>query len=187
MRLALSTALTVCLFGLMQPAVACAQLSANVWMCDRGTIWENARWDTEGDGNTRFLGRFIFNFTEEWPGFDIGLDDSTLEEQFATYAEWIAADGGSPVEVLQVDQIETDHATALRHLQRDRVDGDDTMSAVMLAQVSDARIMLYLDGPAHTPLKEIEAVSRQVAELLRDHCADAVSCASDTSAKVATE
>ena len=64
----MATALTLCAgFALPQAAAACAQLSAQVWMCDRGTPWEEATWDTVGDGSTRYLGEVILNFTQEWP------------------------------------------------------------------------------------------------------------------------
>lgn len=167
------------IFSLPHIGSACAQLSPNVWMCDRGTAWESAEWDGAGDGNARYLGDLTFNFTEDFPGVEINAGDATLEEQYTTYSEWVAADGMAPVEVLQTDTIQTEHATALRHLQRDRIEDQDTMSAVMLAQVSDARIMLYLDAPATTTLAEIDALSRDVVDLLRADCADPVSCAED--------
>ena len=75
----MATALTLCAgFALPQAAAACAQLSAQVWMCDRGTPWEEATWDTVGDGSTRYLGEVILNFTQEWPGYDIADGTSTL-------------------------------------------------------------------------------------------------------------
>ena len=179
MRLATHPLAIAAFLSVPHAAAACAQLSPNVWMCDRGTAWEGAEWDGAGDGTARYLGDLTLNFTEDFPGADIGADDSTLEEQYATYSEWVAADGMAPVEVLQSDTITTDHATVLRHLQRDRIEDQETMSAVMLAQVSQARMMLYLDAPASTSLSEIDALSREVAQMLRDNCADSVSCAED--------
>lgn len=156
---------------------ACAQLSAHVWMCDRGTVWEDATWDTVGDGSTRYLGEAILNFTEEWPGFDITDSVATLEEQFETYNAYVAADGGPAPQVLQVDKIVTRDGLTLRHLQYDEIEGDRTMSAVMLSEVGNARIMLYLDTKDQTPLAEMEKMSFEVAMTLRSSCADTVSCA----------
>ena len=175
-----SAALTLCVaMALPQASLACAQLSANVWMCDRGTPWETAKWDVFGDGSTRYLGEVILNFTEEWPGHEITDLTATLEEQYTTYAEWIAGDGGTPPEVLQVDKIVTPQGHTLRHLQYDEIDGSRTMSAVMLSEVGAARIMLYLDTADTMPLAEMEKLSYDVAMMLRDTCADEVSCAQD--------
>lgn len=167
----------LCTALLPQTAAACAQLSANVWMCDRGTEWEYATWDVIGDGSTRYLGEVILNFTEEWPGFDITDNQSTLEEQFATYTAWIAAEGSAPLEVLQVDKIVTPQGLTLRHLQYDEIEGDRTMSAVMLSEVGSARIMVYLDTADTMPLQEMDKMSHEVAMMLRDVCADEISCA----------
>lgn len=160
-----------------QASYACAQLSANVWMCDRGTPWETATWDVIGDGSTRYLGEVIFNFTEEWPGHEITDPAATLEEQYTTYAEWIAGDGGPAPDVRQIDQIKTPQGETFRHLQYDEIEGARTMSAVMLSQVGDARIMLYLDTADSMPLAEMDKLSYDVAMMLRDTCADEVSCA----------
>ena len=174
----MATALTLCAgFALPQAAAACAQLSAQVWMCDRGTPWEEATWDTVGDGSTRYLGEVILNFTQEWPGYDIADGTSTLEEQYETYSAWIAADGGPAPEVLKVDRIDTPMGTTLRHLQYDEIEGDRTLSAVMLSDVGSARIMLYLDTTDTMPLDEMDKMSFEVAMMLRDTCADEISCA----------
>ena len=165
--------------ALPQAAFACAQLSATVWMCDRGTAWETAKWDVIGDGTTRYLGEVILNFTEEWPGHEITDISATLEEQFTTYAAWIAAESPTQPEVLQVDKIVTPQGHTLRHLQYDEIDGSRTMSAVMLSEVGAARIMLYLDTSDSMPLEEMEKMSFDVAMMLRDTCADEVSCAQD--------
>lgn len=146
-------------------------------MCDRGTEWESAEWDVVGDGSTRYLGEVILNFTEEWPGFEITDSVATLEEQYATYEQWIAADGGTPRDVLQVDKIVTPAGLTLRHLQYDEIEGDRTMSAVMLSEVGTARIMLYLDTTDEMPLEDMEKLSFEVAMMLRDNCADEISCA----------
>ena len=176
-RLAILT-LTAAL-ALPQASAACAQLSAEVWMCDRGTPWESAKWDVIGDGSTRYLGEVILNFTQEWPGHEITDMSATLDEQYTTYAEWIAAESDVPPEVLQVDKIVTPQGLTLRHLQYDEIDGSRTMSAVMLSQVGASRIMLYLDTADSMLLEEMEKMSFDVAMMLRDTCADEVSCAID--------
>ena len=163
--------------ALPQASAACAQLSADVWMCDRGTAWEAAKWDVVGDGSARYIDTYILNFTEEWPGHEITDSVATLEEQFATYDAWIAADGNAPLEILQVDKIVTPRGLTLRHLQYDQINGDRTLSAVMLSQVGPARIMLYLDTSDTTPLEDMEKMSFDVAMMLRDTCEDALSCA----------
>lgn len=163
--------------ALPQASLACAQLSADVWMCDRGTAWEGAKWDVIGDGSTRYIEDYILNFTQEWPGFEITDSVATLDEQFATYSQWVAADDSAPLEVLQVDKIVTPRGLTLRHLQYDKINGDRTLSAVMLSQVGPARIMLYLDTADTTPLEDMEKMSFDVAMMLRDTCEDALSCA----------
>ncbi len=171
-------ALVICAaIGTPHMSSACAQLAPEVWMCDRGTEWETAKWDVVGDGSTRYIPEFIMNFTQEWPGFAITDSVATLEEQFATYVEWIAADNVVAPEVLQVDKIVTPHGLTLRHLQYDEVDGDRTMSAVMLSEVGASRIMLYLDAADTMSLEQMEKMSFDVAMMLRDTCADAISCA----------
>ena len=165
--------------ALPQAAAACAQLSEHVWMCDRGTPWEAAQWDAAGDGATRILGDVVLNFTEEWPGFEIADELATLEERYATYVAWVAADGMSPLQVLQSDNIAYPSAYAMRTIQRDEIEGEEFMSVVMLAQVGEARIMLYLDAPENTELAEMDTMSRSVLALLQDSCADEISCAED--------
>jgi hypothetical protein len=179
MRYAVAALVICAATGMPQMSSACAQLAPDVWMCDRGTVWETAEWDIFGDGSTRYTPDFILNFTQEWPGFEITDSVATLEEQFATYAEWIAADGGSAPEVLQVDKIVTPRGLTLRHLQYDEVEGDRTMSAVMLSEVGAARIMVYLDAADTMPLEQMEKMSFDVAMMLRDTCADAIACAPD--------
>ncbi len=179
MNLRALTLAGVTVLALTQAVMACAQLSAHVWMCDRDTPWEIAEWDAAGDGSTRILGDLVLNFTEEWPGFEIADDLATLNEQYATYSEWIVADGNAPLEVLYSDQVDFVGGTSMRALQRDTVEGTEFMSAVMLAQVGAARIMLYLDAPSNTALAEIDSQSRSILDMLRDNCADPVSCADD--------
>ena len=163
--------------ALPHAASACAQLSEHVWMCDRGTPWELAEWDAAGDGATRILGDVVLNFTEEWPGFEISDDLATLEERYATYVAWVAADGMSPLQVLQSDNVDFPSGNAFRTIQRDEIEGEEFLSAVMLAQVGAARIMLYLDAPENTELAEMDSLSRGVLTLLQDSCADEISCA----------
>lgn len=158
---------------------ACAQLSEHVWMCDRGTPWEAAEWDAAGDGSARFLDDLVLTFTDEWPGFEIGDDVSTLEERFATYAEWVEGDGQIPLQKLQSDRVTLGNVTSVRSLQRDEIEGSAFMSAVMLTQVGAARIMLYLDAPDTTELADMDQMSRDILALLRDTCADEISCADD--------
>ncbi|MEM5519036.1 hypothetical protein [Sulfitobacter sp. AS59] len=163
--------------ALPQASAACAQLSADVWMCDRGTVWEAAKWDVIGDGSARYIDNYVLNFTQEWPGHEITDNVATLEEQFATYDAWIEADGNAPLEVLQIDKIVTPRGLTLRHLQYDQINGDRTLSAIMLSQVGPARIMLYLDTADTTPLEDMEKMSFDVAMMLRDTCEDPLSCA----------
>ncbi len=165
--------------ALPHTVAACSQLSAHIWMCDRDTPWEVAGWDAAGDGSTRILGDMVLNFTEEWPGYEIADDLATLEERYATYSEWIAADGNTPLEVFQSDRVNFAGGTAVRALQRDALDGDELMSAVMLAEVGASRIMLYLDTPSDTALADVDSQSRSILEMLNDTCADAISCADD--------
>ncbi len=126
--------LRACMFGavaalaLPHAGYACAQLSENVWMCDRGTAWEAAEWDTAGDGSARFLDDLVLTFSEEWPGFEIGDDKSTLEERFATYVEWVEGDGQIPLQKLLSDRVTLGNATAVRSLQRDEIEGSAFMN-----------------------------------------------------------
>lgn len=166
-------------WALPSAAAACAQLSENVWMCDRSTAWETAEWDAAGDGSARFLGDLTLTFTEEWPGFEIGDDVTTLEERYATYAEWVAGDGQMPLEQLQNDRVTVGDATSVRSIQRDEIEGNAYMSVVMMTQVGASRIMLYLDAPDSTPITEMDTMSRDILALLRDTCADEISCAAD--------
>ncbi|APE43457.1 hypothetical protein BOO69_08535 [Sulfitobacter alexandrii] len=178
-RLAVAGAVGMALLGLPQAAVACAQLSQDVWMCDRGTPWETATWDQYGDGATLLLDDYVLDFTQEWPGHEITDGVSTLEELFATYNAWAAAEAEAPANLLQSDRMNLPHATVVRHIQRDLWEGEPYLQAVMLAQVSDARIMLWLQAPNETPVEDLDLASREVASLLRDDCADPVSCAED--------
>ncbi|MGB3244658.1 MAG: hypothetical protein WBB25_08995 [Sulfitobacter sp.] len=164
---------------LPQMSAACAQLSENVWLCDRGSQWEAAEWDTASDGSTLINGALVLNFTEHWPGFEITDDLSTLQEQFTTYSEWIAADGEAPLEVYQTDLLDIESGEALRSIERNQIDGSETLSAIMLVQVSASRIMIFLDGPVGMDVREMDAASREVLSLLKDNCADPVSCAAD--------
>ncbi|MGJ8616846.1 MAG: hypothetical protein ACSHWS_08370, partial [Sulfitobacter sp.] len=136
-------------------------------------------WDPAGDGTTRILGDVTLNFTEEWPGFEIGDDLTTLKERYTTYSEWVAGDGNAPLQVLQSDQLTLEGGIAVRSIQLDALEGKTFMSAVMLAQVGASRIMLYLDAPENTEIEHMEAMSRDVAGMLRDSCADPISCAAD--------
>ena len=82
-----------------------------------------------------------------------------------------------PFGIVKVDRIDTPMGTTLRHLQYDEIEGDRTMSAVMLSDVGSARIMLYLDTTDTMPLDEMDKMSFEVAMMLRDTCADEISCA----------
>ena len=77
--------------------------------------------------------------------------------------------------------------SAFRSLRRDRYDDVETISAVMLAEVDVARIMLWLDGPPSTGWDEIDAASLEVLGLLRNICADPDTCAGPDQARVMTE
>ncbi len=169
----------VAALALPHAASACAQLSQHVWMCDRGTPWETAEWDTAGDGTARFLGELVLAFSEEWPGFEIGDDISTLEERFETYEQAVADDGHITLETLLTDRVTLGDATSVRSIQRDEIEVTAFMSAVMLTQVGSRQIMLYLDAPETTELSEMDQMSRDILVLLKDNCADEISCADD--------
>lgn len=173
--------------GLPHMASACHQLSAHVWMCAGGTPWALAEWDPYGDGATLLLDDYVLNFTEDWPGAEIRDDLTTLQEQFVTYSELVEVDGNAPLEIKAQDVLDIPAGKAFRSLQRDRYDEVETISAVMLAQVSEARIMLWLDGPLSTEWETIDSNSYAVLDLLRDACVDAQTCASRDQAIVATE
>ncbi|QFT60007.1 hypothetical protein FIU94_14340 [Sulfitobacter sp. THAF37] len=179
MRRALAWALGAALLSLPQTAAACAQLSQDVWMCARGSAWETATWDQYGDGATLLLDDYVLDFTQDWPGSEITDGISTLEELFTTYAAWAAAEAEAPSNLLQSDKLDLPHATVVRQIQRDLWEGEPYLQAVMLAQVSDARIMLWLQAPNETPVEDLDLVSREVVTQLRDSCADPVSCAED--------
>lgn len=187
MRARVLGALLGLVIGLPQMASACHQLSANVWMCAAGTAWAGAEWDPYGDGATLLLDDYVLNFTEDWPGADIRDDLTTLQEQFVTYSELAAADGNAPLEIKSQDVLDVAAGKVFRSLQRDRYDDIETVSAVMLAEVSEARIMLWLDGPSHTEWETIDSSSYEVLSLLRDACADVQTCASPDQAILATE
>jgi len=181
-------ALTSCLaLSLPEMAQACHQLSENVWMCAHGTAWHTAEWDPYGDGATLLLDDYALSFTEDFPGADIKDDLSTLQEQFVTYSELVTADGTPPIEVYTQEVLEIATGQSFRSLQRDRYDDIETVSAVMLAEVRDARIMLYLDGPRTLDWASIDDVSRDVLALLRGECADKASCASPDRSLVVIE
>ncbi len=157
--------------------LACHQLSQNVWMCAGDTPWEQAEWDPYGDGATLLLDDYALSFTEDFPGAEIRDVLTTLEEQFVTYAELTEADGNAPLEVNRQELITLDGVQAYRSLQRDKYDDSQTTSAVMLADVKAARIMLYLDGPPTLAWDRIDTASRDVLALLRASCADVATCA----------
>lgn len=165
--------------ALPQAGLACAQLSEHVWMCDRGTPWETAQWDAAGDGSARILGDVVLSFTEQWPGHEIGDDLATLQERFVTYEEWMRGDDLAPLEVHAQQVFDIPAGQVFRSLQRDAVDGAELVSAVMLAQVGEARIMLFMDTPADTAWPALDTMSRAALDLLRPACADEVSCAED--------
>ena len=173
--------------GLPQAATACHQLSANVWMCAGGTDWAAAEWDPYGDGATLLLDEYILNFTEDWPGAEIRDDLTTLQEQYITYSELVEADGNAPLEVNAQEVLDIPAGKAFRSLQRDRYVDVETVSAVMLAEVREARIMLWLDGPSSSDWQTIDSNSFQVLSLLRNACVDDETCASPDQAIVATE
>ena len=170
-----------------QGAAACHQLSANVWMCAKGTSWEAAEWDPYGDGATLLLDDFILNFTEDFPGAEIRDDLTSLEEQFVTYAELAAADGNPPLEVHRQETFAIPAGTAFRSLQRDRYDDIETASAVMLAEVDVARIMIWLDGPANMDWTDVDSASLTVLETLRNVCGDPEDCEGPNQERVASE
>jgi len=173
--------------ALPQTASACHQLSENIWMCAGDTAWSDAKWDPYGDGATLLLDDYILNFTEDWPGSEIKDELTTLQEQFVTYSELVEADGNAPLAVKQQDVLELPAGKAFRSLQRDRYDDVETVSAVMLAEVADARIMLWLDGPRNLEWDSIDAESYAVLTMLREACVDETTCASPDQTRVATE
>jgi hypothetical protein len=173
--------------ALPQTALACYHLSENVWMCAGQSVWQAAEWDIYGDGSTLVVDDYVLNFTEDFPGAEIKDDLSTLAEQFVTYAELAAADGTAPLEINTQDLLDIPAGSAFRSLQRDRYDGVETVSAVMLVEVSKARIMLYLDGPQKLDWDTVDVASRGVLDLIRDSCADAATCASANKSLETTE
>lgn len=180
-------ALACCAAALPQSAAACFQLSENVWMCAHDTAWADASWDPYGDGSTLMLEDYVLNFTEDFPGADIRDTLTTLDEQFVTYAALMAADGTEPLEVHRQEVLTVEAGRAFRSLQRDLYDDTETISAVMLADISDARIMLYLDGPQTLSWDDIDTEAVGVLNLLRDSCADRASCESASQSKVTSE
>lgn len=167
-----------------QIATACAQLSQNVWMCARDTPWETATWDQFGDGATILMQDFVFDFSEDFPGVELTDDLTTLEEQytfFAAFQQDNYEDDDPLPEVIRVDTIETDHATAHRVLQRavSLWDGHPYLETAMIAQVGTHRIWLNFEGPEDMPLAVMDTETEKVLSLLRDTCADPVSCAED--------
>ncbi|NNE51416.1 MAG: hypothetical protein HKN30_03340 [Sulfitobacter sp.] len=162
--------------ALPQSAAACLQLSADVWMCARGSAWEAAKWDPYGDGETLLLGDFVLNFDQNWPTAELRDAASTLEEQYVTYAAWVKDEGIDP-KVLRVDRVTLPNTIALRYLQRDEWQGQPVLQANMLAEVGAHRIMLYLDAPGDMKIEMLDATSEEILSLLRDTCADDKSCA----------
>lgn len=181
-------AMTCCaVFALPQMAAACFQLSENVWMCANDTAWEDASWDPYGDGSTLLLEDYVLNFTEDFPGSEIRDSLTTLEEQFVTYATLMAADGTEPLEIHTQEVLAIEAGMAFRSLQRDLYDDTVTVSAVMLADIRDARIMLYLDGPPTLSWADIDTESAGILNILRDSCADVASCESPGQSKITSE
>ncbi|MEW9921902.1 hypothetical protein AB2B41_20020 [Marimonas sp. MJW-29] len=187
MKMLVGATVTAAALALPQGVAACDQLSANVWMCAKGTPWAAAEWDPYGDGATLLLDDLVLNFTEDWPGAEIRDDLSTLREQFVTYAELVEADGNPPLEVKEQSELDIPAGKAFRSLQRDRYDDLETVSAVMLAQVDVARIMLWLDGPRTMSWDDMDAASREVLETLRNICADPDDCAAPNQERVESE
>ena len=174
-------------FALPQPAAACFQLSQSVWMCANDTAWAGASWNPYDDGSSLLLEDYVLNFTEDFPGADIRDALTTLEEQFVTYSALMEADGTQPLEVHRQEILIIEGGRAFRSLQREIYDDTETVSAVMLADISDARIMLYLDGSPTLSWQDIEVESTGVLNLLRDNCADQTSCLNADQSKVPSE
>ncbi|KIN65001.1 hypothetical protein Z946_3898 [Sulfitobacter noctilucicola] len=178
---------TAAALALPQTAAACFQLSQSVWMCGGGTSWQDATWDVFGDGATLLFEDYALSFTEDFPGADIRDGVTTLEEQYVTYATLAEADGNPPLEVVRQETLEIAAGRAFRSLQLDRYEDVETVSAVMMADVDAARIMLYLDGPQTLDWDVIDADSRAVLDMLRGSCADQKTCISADRAKERNE
>jgi len=183
-----SIALRSAVFGLAvtlpQAGFACAQLSQNVWMCARGTPWETATWDQFGDGATILMQDFIFDFNEDFPGQESADDLTTLEEQYTFFAAFHKDNYDDHTllpQVIRVDTLETDHASAYRVVQRSTSlwDGHKYLETAIIAQVGTHRILLNFEGPDDMPLSVMDAETENVLSFLRDTCADPVSCAED--------
>lgn len=187
MRGVLGATLTAVALVLPLPALACYQLSENIWMCAKGTAWETAEWDPYGDGAGLILDDLVLSFTEDYPGAEIRDDLTTLEEQYVTYAELIEADGITPVEISEQRAFDIAAGKAFRSLQRDQHEERTTTSAVMLAEVDLARIMLWLDGPQEMSWEAIDAASAEVLETLRAICEDPEECAAPDTERVESE
>lgn len=168
-------ALAAMLAALPQLAAACTNLSENIWLCDRESAWEAAKWDPYGDGTTLLLDDFALDFSQDFPGADIVDATTTLQEQMTTYAAYQEAETG--LELLREEDIETPYATAVLRHQRVVLDDMPYQQTVILAEVGRARMMLWLSAPDDTPPENMQAAAAEIVALLHDSCADTVSCA----------
>lgn len=176
--------LFVAALSMPQMALACGQLSAHVWMCARGTVWETATWEQHGDGATIRMQEFTFDFSEQFPGTERANSETTIEELYGYYAEFLKDnydDDALRPEVIRSGWAETEHLRAKQVLQRgiSPWNGLPFLETAMLAQVGEHKILLELKGPADMDLPKMDAAAAEVLSFLRSSCADPVSCADD--------
>lgn len=167
-----------------QMASACGQLSAHVWMCARGTVWETATWEQHGDGATIRMQDFTLNFSEQFPGTERANSETTIEELYGYYSEFLKDnydDDSLLPQVIRSGWLKTDHARAKQVLQRGTSlwDGHRYLETSMLAEVGTYRILLELQAPEDMAVPVMDAAAADVLSFLRADCADPVSCADD--------
>lgn len=172
----ISWALGAALATLPHLAAACTNLSETVWLCDRESAWEAAEWDPYGDGTTLLLDDFALDFSQDYPGADILDATTTLEEQMTTYVAYQEAET-APELLRDEEEIETPYANArLRH-QKLALEDVVYQQTVVLAEVGRSRVMLWLSAPEDTPPENMDTAAAEIVSMLRDSCADPVSCA----------
>jgi hypothetical protein len=180
----LRAALVVGAFSAPQAATACADLSQHVWMCARDTVWETATWEQNGDGATIRMQDFTFNFSEQFPGKEKADENTTLQDVYGFYSDFLKENRGDDTyapKVIRTTLVGNENVTALQVLQRGVALWDDKpyLETSMLAQVGTHRILLELRGPQDMPLDTMDAAAADILSFLRDSCADPVSCAED--------
>jgi hypothetical protein len=143
----------------------CPGLSRHFVLCDAGTDWATAEWEQFGDGAALHLGPLTLDWAEDWSGRD---DAATPEVEVALQA--LLTDDAARVVLAAhgIDRIDTAFTTVARRVQLERfADFDPQLRAWMVAATPDHRIMLILSAPPDFPPEEIEARSREIADMVR--------------------